>query len=66
MPILALRNSGSSKFVTIPAGTPILVRGIPEGFGLIEVECEGDVLAIFHRDLREKTDMIDHGLDGAA
>jgi hypothetical protein len=49
--------SGSScRFVTIPQGSVITVTGTPKEFDLVDIECQGEMLAVFNRDIQERTE----------
>jgi hypothetical protein len=49
------RQDGGSRFVTIPRGAVITVKGILKQFGVIEIHYEGETLSVFSRDIGERT-----------
>ncbi len=52
-PMMAVKYSQQSKsnFVTIPRGAVITIRRELTQIGVIEVDCDGETLAVFTRDL---------------
>jgi hypothetical protein len=56
-PLVALtnENDGRTRFVAIPRGTLILVFGKLGSIGLVDVECEGERLSVFSRDIEQRT-----------
>ena len=57
--ITALKHvSGRSRFVTIPRGSVITVTGTPKEFDFVDIECRGETLAIFNRDIEERTEKV--------
>ena len=57
-PLLAMQDGGrgSTRFMTLPVGAMIKVLGAAEPFHLVEVECEGELLTVFHRDIEERAE----------
>jgi hypothetical protein len=51
-------ESGRSRFVTIPRGTVITVIGTPREFDFVDIECKGETLAVFNRDIEERTEEV--------
>lgn len=50
------RQEGGSMFVTIPRGAEILVVGVSNQFGIVEVRYEDVTLVVFNRDIAEYAD----------
>ncbi len=52
--------SGRYRFATIPRGAVVVVtEGLPD-MGVVEIECDGQRLAVFRRDLDERGERADH------
>jgi hypothetical protein len=51
-------NAGGSRFVTIPRGSVITVTGTPKEFDFVDIECRGETLAVFNRDIEERTEEV--------
>ncbi len=51
-------SDGRSRFVTIPRGVVITVTGAPNGFDFLNVEFQGEMLAIFPRDIEEHAEQV--------
>jgi uncharacterized protein YraI len=51
-------SDGRSRFVTIPRGVVIMVNGTPNGFNFLNVEFEGETLAIFPRDIEQHAEQV--------
>jgi hypothetical protein len=58
----ARENDGSAQFVAIPRGATMLVFGNLQSFGLVDVECEGQRLAVFRRDIEERAEKVEDSL----
>jgi hypothetical protein len=60
-PLVAMRitNNGPSRFVTVPEGAVIDVIGTPKPFDFVNVQCDGEALTVFDRDLMERTEKLD-------
>jgi uncharacterized lipoprotein YbaY len=50
--------SGRLRFITIPRGSVITVSGTPKEFDLVDVEWQGETLAVFERDIRERAEEV--------
>jgi hypothetical protein len=51
-------SGGGSRFVTIPRGSVITVTGTPKEFDLVDIECQGETLAVFDRDIKERAEEV--------
>jgi hypothetical protein len=51
-------SNGGARFVTIPRGVVITVTGTPEGFDFLNVEFQGETLAIFPRDIKQHAEQV--------
>lgn len=50
------RQDGGSRFVTIPPGAAIVVKGQLKEFDIVEIEYEEEILAVFSRDIVERAE----------
>jgi hypothetical protein len=59
-PLVALKyvSDSGSQFVTIPRGATIRVTGERKELGLVEIQYEGEALAIFRRDIEKHADQV--------
>ena len=59
-PLAALvhENDGRSRFISIPSGSVITLTGAAKQFDLVDVEWEGRALAVFNRDIEERTEKL--------
>lgn len=53
---LKYASNGHSRFVTIPRGSVIAIQGTRKQFSLVEIEWDGEALAVFNRDLEERAE----------
>jgi hypothetical protein len=53
-----------ARFVTIPSGSVIVAPLELEPLGLVDVECDGKMLSVFSRDIRERAERIDGAKQG--
>jgi hypothetical protein len=51
-------SGGGCRFVTIPRGSVITVIGTPRDFDFVDIECKGETLAVFNRDIEERTEEV--------
>ena len=51
-------ESGRLRFVTIPRGSVITVSGTLKEFDFVDVECQGETLAVFDRDIKERSEEV--------
>ncbi len=49
-----MQHDGRSRFVAIPRGSVMLVLGMPQLRGLVDIEYDGQRLAVFSRDIEER------------
>lgn len=57
-------QNGRARFVAIPSGSVIVAPLEFDPLGLVDVECDGKMLSVFSRDIRERTERIDHAKQG--
>jgi hypothetical protein len=48
-------GDGRSRFVSIPCGSVIMITGTRKEFDFVNVEWQGEPLAVFNRDIEEHT-----------
>lgn len=51
-------QTGGFRFVTVEAGSLIRIHGTVQKSGLVDVLCDGTVLAAFMRDLQERAELV--------
>ena len=59
-PFLAVRDDPArqSAFFTVTPGTIIVVKSEPDLSALVEIECEGQILTAFIRDIKDRCEPI--------
>jgi hypothetical protein len=51
-------ETGRLRFVTIPRGSVITVTGTPKEFDFVDIEWQGETLAVFDRDIKERSEEV--------
>jgi hypothetical protein len=68
VPTVAVQPGASGKMClkTIEAGSILRIHGTTQDFGLIDVMCDGELVAMFARDIEERaTRVTDHSVGAA-
>jgi uncharacterized protein YraI len=52
------KGDGPPQFTTIPVGSVILVSQPSKALGFVEIECDGEELMVYTRDLKERTERV--------